>query len=51
MDYLKFLVLDRTGYAKVHEIERKVPREVFVLEKEHLQKVPGLFENIQFNDG
>lgn len=45
-----FKWLDRTGNAKVHEITRKVPKEVFALEKEHLQKVPSLFENIKLND-
>jgi len=38
---------DITSYTKVLEIERKVPREVLPLEKEHLQKVPSLFENNQ----
>lgn len=45
-----FKWLDRTGNAKVHEITRKVPKEVFTLEKEHLLKVPSLFENNQVNN-
>ncbi|WP_074349904.1 hypothetical protein [Proteiniborus sp. DW1] len=45
-----FKWLDGIGNAKVHEITRKVPKEVFTLEKEHLQKVPSLFKNIQPND-
>lgn len=45
-----FKGLDKTGNAKVHEITRKVPKEVFTLEKEHLLKVPNSFENIQLNN-
>ncbi|KKH69179.1 hypothetical protein DU75_03615, partial [Methanosarcina mazei] len=45
-----FKWLDRTGNTKVHEITRKVPKEVFALEKEHLLKVPSLFKNIQLNN-
>lgn len=32
--------LERTGNAKVHSITKKVPAEVFLLEKNHLRKVP-----------
>jgi transposase len=41
-DSLKWL--DRTGNGKKHEITKKVPAEVFTLEKEHLLPVPELFE-------
>ena len=41
-DSLKWL--DRTGNGKMHEITKKVPAEVFTLEKEHLLPVPELFE-------
>jgi transposase len=41
-DSLKWL--QRTGNAKVHEITKKVPAEVFALEKEHLKQVPKIFE-------
>jgi transposase len=41
-DSLKWL--DRTGNRKIHEITKKVPVEVFTLEKEHLLPVPELFE-------
>ena len=37
--------LERTGNAKIHEITKKVPAEVFNLEKEHLKPVPQLFNN------
>lgn len=36
--------LDRTGNGKKHEITKKVPAEVFTLEKEHLLPIPELFE-------
>lgn len=39
-----FKWLDRTGNGKKHEITKKVPAEVFTLEKEHLLQVPQLFE-------
>jgi transposase len=41
-DSLKWL--NRTGNGKKHEITKKVPAEVFTLEKEHLLPVPELFE-------
>lgn len=37
--------LERTGNAKVHEITKKIPAEVFALEKQHLMPVPA-YENI-----
>lgn len=40
-DSLKWL--DRTGNGKKHEITKKVPAEVFTLEKEHLLPIPQLF--------
>lgn len=38
-----FKWLDRTGNGKKHEITKKVPAEVFTLEKEHLLPIPQLF--------
>lgn len=43
-DSLKWL--ERRGNKKNHETTKKVPVEVFTLEKEHLQPVPTLFSNI-----
>lgn len=43
-DSLKWL--ERRGNKKVHETTKKVPAEVFTLEKEHLQPIPTLFSNI-----
>lgn len=40
-----FKWLDRTGNKKVHEVTKKVPAEVFTLEKEHLKPIPNLFTN------
>jgi transposase len=40
-DSFKWLV--RTGNGKKHEITKKVPAEVFTLEKEHLLPIPQLF--------
>lgn len=40
-----FKWLERTGNKKVHEVTKKVPAEVFTLEKEHLQPIPNLFNN------
>lgn len=40
-DSLKWL--ERTGNKKVHEITKKVPQEVFALERDHLKPVPNLF--------
>lgn len=37
--------LERTGNAKVHEITKKIPAEVFAIEKQHLIPVPT-YENI-----
>lgn len=42
-DCLKWL--ERTGNKKVHETTKKVPAEVFALEKEHLKPIPTLFAN------
>jgi len=42
-DSLKWL--ERRGNRKIHETTKKVPVEVFTLEKEHLQPVPTLFTN------
>ncbi len=39
-----FKWLDRTGNCKKHEITKKVPAEVFTLEKEHLLPIPELFD-------
>lgn len=44
-----FKWLERTGNKKVHEVTKKVPAEVFTLEKEHLTQVPNLFGNINLN--
>ena len=41
-DSFKWLI--RTGNGKKHEITKKIPAEVFALEKKHLLLVPGLFE-------
>jgi len=41
-DSLKWL--ERTGNGKMHEITKKVPAEVFTVEKKHLLPVPELFE-------
>ena len=41
-----FKWLERTGNKKVHEVTKKVPAEVFTLEKEHLKLIPSLFLNI-----
>lgn len=35
------LWLDRTGNGKVHDITKKVPKEVFALEKQHLLQIPS----------
>lgn len=45
-----FKWLERTGNKKVHEVTKKVPAEVFTLEKEHLMQVPNLFTNISLNN-
>ena len=39
-----FKWLARTGNGKKHEITKKIPAEVFALEKKHLLPVPELFE-------
>jgi transposase len=41
-DCLKWL--DRTGNGKKHEITKKVPAQVFTIEKEHLLPIPEIFE-------
>lgn len=40
-----FKWLKRTGNAKIHDTTKKVPAEVFALEKEHLKPAPRLFVN------
>ena len=40
--------LERRGNGKVHETTKRIPAEVFALEKEHLLPVPTLLEN-RFN--
>lgn len=42
-DSLKWL--ERTGNKKVHEITKKVPAEVFTLERDHLKLIPNLFSS------
>lgn len=42
-DSLKWL--ERTGNKKVHEVTKKVPKEVFTLERDHLSPVPNLFSS------
>lgn len=45
-----FKWLERTGNKKVHEVTKKVPAEVFALEREHLKPIPNLFNtNIDTN--
>ena len=44
-----FKWLERTGNKKVHEVTKKIPAEVFTLEKEHLIQVSNLFTNINLN--
>ena len=41
------LWLDRTGNGKVHDITKKVPKEVFTLEKRHLLQIPSSLFNQQ----
>ena len=41
------LWLDRTGNGKVHDITKKVPKEVFTLEKQHLLQIPSTLFNQQ----
>ncbi len=47
-DSLKWL--ERTGNKKVHETTKKVPAEVFALEKEHLRPIPTLFVKYNCNN-
>jgi transposase len=42
--------LERTGNGKVHEVTKKIPAEVFKLEKQHLKPVPQIFEKINDSD-
>lgn len=37
--------LKRTGNKKVHEVTKKVPAEVFTLERDHLKPIPNLFSS------
>ncbi|MBK5263185.1 MAG: IS21 family transposase [Peptostreptococcaceae bacterium] len=46
-DSFKWLV--RTGNGKKHEVTKKIPAEVFALEKKHLLPVPELFEKNSSN--
>ncbi|MEG0086918.1 MAG: IS21 family transposase [Niameybacter sp.] len=39
------LWLDRTGNGKIHDITKKVPKEVFPVEKEHLLQIPSSLFN------
>lgn len=41
--------LERTGNAKVHETTKKIPAEVFALEKEYLKPVPSFEPCIRSN--
>lgn len=41
--------LDRTGNAKVHGTTKKIPKEVFALEKEHLIPISKTFDKNQPN--
>lgn len=45
-----FKWLERTGNMKVHEVTKKVPAEVFTLEKEHLKPIPNLFGNFNLSN-
>lgn len=38
--------LQRTGNGKVHEVTKKIPAEVFDLERQHLKPIPQIFEKI-----
>lgn len=38
--------LDRTGNGKTHGTTKKIPKEVFTLEKEHLLPIPHAFDKI-----
>jgi hypothetical protein len=40
-----FAWLERTGNGKVHEETKKIPAEVFALEKQHLRPVPPTFNS------
>ena len=42
--------LERTGNAKIHDITKKVPAEVFALEKQHLLPVPEMFSTKHSDD-
>ncbi|TDT45770.1 DDE-type integrase/transposase/recombinase [Fonticella tunisiensis] len=41
--------LDRTGNSKVHGTTKKIPKEVFALEKKHLLSIPHTFDNKSSN--
>lgn len=47
-DSLKWL--ERTGNKKVHEVTKKVPAEVFTLERDHLKPIPNLFSSTTNNN-
>lgn len=45
-----FKWLERIGNKKVHEVIKRVPVEVFTLEKEHLKRIPNLSGNVNLNN-
>lgn len=45
-----FKWLEITGNKKAHEVTKKVPTEVFNLEKDHLMQVPNLFTTTNLNN-
>jgi len=42
--------LERTGNAKVHEVTKKIPAEVFEFERQHLRPAPQIFDNTNNKD-
>lgn len=42
--------LERTGNAKIHDITKKIPAEVFALEKQHLLPAPEMFSTKHSDD-
>jgi transposase len=42
--------LERTGNAKIHDITKKIPAEVFALEKQHLLPAPEMFSSKHSDD-
>ncbi len=41
--------LDRTGNGKIHGTTKKIPKEVFALEKEHLLPIPNVVNELKSN--